>query len=57
MKEILVRTLRQLLTSLKAETLTFHVPRLTHLAGLELGAGLHLNIVSPEHAAAELRHA
>ncbi len=33
------------------------VPRLTHLAGLELGAGIHLNIVSPEQAAAELRDA
>jgi UDPglucose--hexose-1-phosphate uridylyltransferase len=33
------------------------LPRLTHLAGLELGAGLHLNIVSPERAAAELREA
>lgn len=33
------------------------VPRLTHLAGLELGTGLHLNIVAPEQAAAELREA
>jgi UDPglucose--hexose-1-phosphate uridylyltransferase len=31
------------------------VPRLTHMAGLELGAGVHLNIVPPEQAAAELR--
>ena len=31
------------------------LPRLTHLAGLELGAGVHLNIVPPEQAAAELR--
>src|SRR5207247_360831 len=31
------------------------LPRVTHLAGLELGAGVHLNIVSPEPAAAELR--
>jgi UDPglucose--hexose-1-phosphate uridylyltransferase len=31
------------------------VPRLTHLAGLEMGTGVHLNIVSPERAAAELR--
>jgi UDPglucose--hexose-1-phosphate uridylyltransferase len=31
------------------------VPRLTHLAGLELGAGVHLNIVAPELAAAQLR--
>jgi UDPglucose--hexose-1-phosphate uridylyltransferase len=33
------------------------VPRLTHLAGLELGTGVHLNIVAPERAAAELREA
>jgi UDPglucose--hexose-1-phosphate uridylyltransferase len=33
------------------------VPRLTHLAGLELGTGLHLNVVAPEQAAAELRDA
>ena len=31
------------------------LPRLTHLAGLELGAGVNLNIVSPETVAAELR--
>jgi UDPglucose--hexose-1-phosphate uridylyltransferase len=31
------------------------MPRLTHLAGLELGTGLHLNIVAPERVAAELR--
>jgi UDPglucose--hexose-1-phosphate uridylyltransferase len=31
------------------------LPRLTHLAGLELGAGVYLNIVPPEQAAAELR--
>jgi UDPglucose--hexose-1-phosphate uridylyltransferase len=31
------------------------LPRLTHLAGLELGAGVGLNIVAPERAAAELR--
>jgi UDPglucose--hexose-1-phosphate uridylyltransferase len=31
------------------------VPRLTHLAGLELGAGVHLNIVPPEQVASELR--
>jgi UDPglucose--hexose-1-phosphate uridylyltransferase len=31
------------------------LPRLTHLAGLELGAGVHLNIVAPETVAAELR--
>jgi UDPglucose--hexose-1-phosphate uridylyltransferase len=33
------------------------VPRLTHLAGLELGAGVNLCIVAPEQAAAELRAA
>jgi UDPglucose--hexose-1-phosphate uridylyltransferase len=33
------------------------LPRLTHMAGLELGAGLNLNIVAPERAAAELREA
>src|SRR3712207_41725 len=33
------------------------VPRLTHLAGLELGTGVHLNVVAPERAAAELRDA
>jgi UDPglucose--hexose-1-phosphate uridylyltransferase len=33
------------------------VPRLTHLAGLELGTGVHLNIVAPEQAAAQLRDA
>ncbi len=33
------------------------LPRLTHLAGLELGVGVHLNIVAPERAAAELRAA
>jgi UDPglucose--hexose-1-phosphate uridylyltransferase len=31
------------------------LPRLTHLAGLELGAGVHLNIVAPEQVASELR--
>jgi UDPglucose--hexose-1-phosphate uridylyltransferase len=31
------------------------LPRLTHLAGLELGAGVNLNIVAPEQAAAALR--
>jgi UDPglucose--hexose-1-phosphate uridylyltransferase len=31
------------------------LPRLTHPAGLELGVGLHINIVAPEHAAAQLR--
>lgn len=33
------------------------LPRLTHMAGLELGASLGLNIVAPERAAAELREA
>jgi len=33
------------------------LPRLTHLAGLELGAGVNLLIVAPEQAAAELREA
>ncbi len=33
------------------------VPRVTHLAGFELGAGVGVNIVSPERAAAELRDA
>ena len=33
------------------------MPRLTHLAGLELGTGVNLNIVSPEAAAAQLRDA
>ena len=33
------------------------LPRLTHLAGLELSTGLSLNIVAPERAAAELRAA
>ena len=31
------------------------MPRLTHLAGLELGAGVNLNVVAPETAAAHLR--
>jgi UDPglucose--hexose-1-phosphate uridylyltransferase len=33
------------------------LPRLAQLAGLELGAGLNLNIVPPEHAAQRLRDA
>jgi len=33
------------------------LPRLTHLAGLELSTGLSLNIVAPEHVATELRAA
>jgi len=32
-------------------------PRLTHLAGLELSTGVHLDIVAPEHAAKVLRDA
>jgi UDPglucose--hexose-1-phosphate uridylyltransferase len=31
------------------------IPRLTHLAGLELGAGVYLNVVPPERVATELR--
>lgn len=33
------------------------MPRLTQLAGLELGTGLHLNVLAPEQAARELREA
>jgi UDPglucose--hexose-1-phosphate uridylyltransferase len=33
------------------------MPRLTHMAGLELGTGVHLNVVAPETAAAALREA
>ncbi len=33
------------------------LPRLAQIAGLELGAGLNLNIVTPEHAAERLRDA
>lgn len=33
------------------------LPRLTHLAGLELGTGIDLNVLAPEAAAAELRGA
>ena len=33
------------------------LPRLAQLAGLELGAGLNLNVVAPERAALELRDA
>jgi UDPglucose--hexose-1-phosphate uridylyltransferase len=32
-------------------------PRLTHIAGLELSTGVHLNIVAPERAASVLREA
>ena len=31
------------------------VPRLAHLAGLEMGAGVHLNVLPPEQAAELLR--
>jgi UDPglucose--hexose-1-phosphate uridylyltransferase len=31
------------------------VPRLTALAGIELGAGIYVNVVPPEQAAAKLR--
>ena len=43
-----------------AETFHWHidvVPRLTQLAGFELGTGVNVNIVAPERAAAELREA
>jgi UDPglucose--hexose-1-phosphate uridylyltransferase len=33
------------------------VPRLTHFAGLELGAGISVNVLAPEEAAAQLREA
>lgn len=33
------------------------LPRLTHLAGLELSTGVNLNILAPEQAAAQLRDA
>jgi UDPglucose--hexose-1-phosphate uridylyltransferase len=33
------------------------LPRLTHIAGLELSTDMNLNIVAPEHAAAVLREA
>jgi UDPglucose--hexose-1-phosphate uridylyltransferase len=33
------------------------LPRLAHLAGLELGTGVHLNVIAPERAAAALRDA
>jgi UDPglucose--hexose-1-phosphate uridylyltransferase len=41
-----------------AETFCWRIdvlPRLAHLAGLELGAGVNLCVVAPEQAAAELR--
>jgi UDPglucose--hexose-1-phosphate uridylyltransferase len=43
-----------------AETFHWHidvVPRLTQLAGFELGTGVNVNVVAPERAAAELREA
>ena len=33
------------------------LPRLTQLAGLEMGTGVNLNVVAPEHAAEQLRDA
>jgi UDPglucose--hexose-1-phosphate uridylyltransferase len=33
------------------------MPRLAQLAGLEIGAGVHLNVLAPEDAAARLRNA
>ncbi len=33
------------------------IPRIAHLAGLEWGTGVHVNIVSPEAAARSLREA
>jgi UDPglucose--hexose-1-phosphate uridylyltransferase len=33
------------------------LPRLTHLAGLELGTGVNLNVMPPELAAERLREA
>jgi UDPglucose--hexose-1-phosphate uridylyltransferase len=33
------------------------MPRLAQLAGLEIGAGVHLNVLAPEDAAARLREA
>jgi UDPglucose--hexose-1-phosphate uridylyltransferase len=43
-----------------AESFHWHIdvlPRLTQLAGFELGTGVNVNIVPPERAAAELREA
>ena len=43
-----------------AETFHWHidvVPRITQLAGFELGTGVNVNVVAPERAAAELRDA
>jgi UDPglucose--hexose-1-phosphate uridylyltransferase len=33
------------------------LPRLAHLAGLEVGTGVHLNVLTPERAAEQLRQA
>jgi UDPglucose--hexose-1-phosphate uridylyltransferase len=33
------------------------LPRLAHLAGLEVGTGVHLNMLTPERAAERLREA
>jgi len=33
------------------------LPRLAHLAGLEVGTGVHLNVLAPERAAEQLRQA
>jgi UDPglucose--hexose-1-phosphate uridylyltransferase len=33
------------------------LPRLAHLAGLEVGAGVYLNVLAPERAAERLREA
>jgi UDPglucose--hexose-1-phosphate uridylyltransferase len=33
------------------------LPRLAHLAGLEVGTGVHLNVLTPERAAEQLREA
>ena len=43
-----------------AEHFCWHIdvmPRLAHQAGLELGAGVHLNVLTPEDAAGRLREA
>jgi UDPglucose--hexose-1-phosphate uridylyltransferase len=43
-----------------AERFCWHIdvmPRLAQLAGLELGAGVHLNVLTPEDAARRLREA
>ena len=43
-----------------AERFCWHIdilPRLAHLAGLEVGTGVHLNVLTPERAAERLREA